>query len=145
MYVHNEIEVDGITYFQLKGTWFGLSFSRLLRNEGDKVVSPQGNTFFSTTSLPDTIKVETDIPDLLIDSSFTLILNDTTILETPFGSFESNFQYENKFFLSPTINHEYLIRTDTEYYAKGIGVVKYTSFFTGPTNTEMRLLRTNVE
>ena len=146
LYVKNEMEVDGKKYFQLKGTWFGLTFSRLLRNEGEKIVTPQGKVFFSTTDLPDTIGGERDIPDVLIDSSYTLLLNHESIIETPLGSFESFFQFENRFFMNPVIiNHEFLTRKDTAFYVKSLGVVKYTSFYTGSFNTEMRLLRTNVE
>ena len=81
----------------------------------------------------------------MIDSSYTLLLNENILIETPIKSFESPFQFENKFFLNPSIGHEFLIRNDTEFYAKGVGVIKYTSFYTGPNNLEMRLVRTNVE
>jgi len=83
------MEVDGKKYFELKGTWFGLEFSRLLRNEGEKIVSLQGKVFFSTSGLPDTIGIEMDVSNALIDSTYTLLLNQETMIETPLDSFES--------------------------------------------------------
>ena len=145
LFVKNEMEVNGEKYFQLKGTWFGLEFSRLLRNEGERLISPTGKVFLSTIDLPDTVSIERSIPNQQIDSIYSVLTNNEEIIEKPFGVYESFFQFDQTLFLNPSMTGGDPVRHETEFYSSGMGVVKYTSFYgSGSTDTEMRLIRTNV-
>jgi len=147
IFVETDTIIDGQQYHILRGTWFGLNFGRAYRNEGVNLIDPDDKIFMTTRDIFDTLSVQHTTSNLVIDSIYNTLTNYEENVETPSGTFFSSHQYERIFFLNEELlHHDYTTRFDTEYYAKDIGVVKYTSFLAGgPTNIEMRLIRYSLE
>lgn len=147
IYVANDTIIAGQTFHQLKGTWFGTKFHRNLRIENNILYNsrnsilfnPQQNTFLL-------LKTDGNPQNQFFDSiSWSMEKRPIDVL-TPLMMFASEFQYNVQFFLNKELlpNPKYDVRNDTEYYVKGIGVVRYTSSYISPIDVHMDLLRFNV-
>jgi hypothetical protein len=87
------------------------------------------------------------VPNLQIDSLYDIMRKQTLPIESPAGTFDSDYHFDRTFYLDTAAIPEpnYHIRHDKEYYVENIGVVRYTSFYASPTDLEMRLVRYKVK
>ncbi|MFT4660929.1 MAG: hypothetical protein ACI8XB_001200 [Patiriisocius sp.] len=76
------------------GSWFGLNFTRTVRNDGPNLVSFDGKIFMSTLAENDTIRIKTSVSNNAIDSIYTVIKSDDIVIDTPADIYESEYQYE---------------------------------------------------
>ena len=143
IFISKDTLINGLTYLVLEGTKFGNKFQNILRNKEAKLVFPDESIQLSTMNLPDTINVEYDLWNGIVDSMYTVLNNQEVGIDLPSGIVTSKLQYEKIFYISSSLNP---IRYQRNYYVINIGVAKYTSFFaTGPSNLEMRLIRYSVK
>jgi hypothetical protein len=106
----------------------------------------EGHLLFSTASTGDTSSLS---PGLLADGaeSGDYCVHRFQNVEVPYGAFDG-LEYRRSFYLSSSeeIRAGGNVRHQSDYFAKGVGLIQYTSFFPNqPLDIEMRLVRSNVQ
>ena len=146
IYVAEDTVINDDIYYIIQGSWFASPFRRTLSIKEGYLVDISGNIYLSPGKVNDTIDIQQSSGLLFVDSIYTVLTHDEELILTPSGSHISDHQYRKTFFMESVLPHSFLVRPEDEFYVKGIGVVKYSSFYaSSPTNVELRLSRYNVQ
>ena len=146
IYVLKDTLIGRSDYFILEGSRLGQEYRTVLRCSGPEAMDPEGHLLFSTALTGDTI----DLPDGLLPEgaqSGDVCIKLAEGIEVPYGTFDA-LEYRRTFYLasSEDIKTGGNSRHQSDFYAKGIGLIQYTSFFHDqPLDIEMRLVRCNVQ
>ncbi|MCO6478103.1 MAG: hypothetical protein J5I94_15845 [Phaeodactylibacter sp.] len=142
IYVLKDTLIGRSEYFILTGSRLGRAYRSLLRCSGPDVMDAEGRLLFSTTFIGDTIPLPAS---LLADEAESGVVSASFIegVKVPYGTFDA-VSYRRTFQLSTAEGSRGGgdVRHCSDYFAKGIGLIKYTSFFPNqPLDIEMRLVR----
>ena len=143
IYIAGDTLINGQTYFiQKKGLFMGSGFA-LLRDSSDFLVNKKGDILFST-SIFDSVLRTIEGPNNFFSIEYQMA-NKNFVVDVPAGSFPTyDFQgliHFNDGFSTPVTD-----RILHNYYAKDVGLVKTTFFFSSTSSTiEQRLLRYHIE
>ncbi len=146
LYVLKDTLIGRSEYFILEGSRLGRAYRSILRCSGPEVMDAQGRLLFSTTSIGDTTPIPTS---LLADEAESGLVSAGLAkgVDVPYGIFDA-LAYRRTFHLSTAEGYRAggNVRHCSDYFAKGIGLIKYTSFFPNqPLDIEMRLVRCRVQ
>lgn len=133
-------------YFILEGTHLGQLYRSVLRCSGPEAMDAEGRLLFSTATVGDTAILPASLlPDGAESGKVSAHL--AKGLEVPYGTFDA-LEYRRTFSLAAAEESREggAIRRQSDYFARGVGLIKYTSFFPNrPLDIEMRLVRANVQ
>ena len=146
VYVLKDTLIGRSSYFILQGSRLGREYRSILRCSGPEVMDSEGHLLFSTASIGDTSSLS---PSLLVDGteSGEYCVQFFKNMEVPYGIFDG-LKYQRTFTLpsSEEIRAGGKVRHQSDYFAKGVGLIQYTSFLLNqPLDIELRLVRSNVQ
>ena len=146
IYVLKDTLIGRSEYFILEGAHLGQSYRSVLRCSGPEVMDAEGRLLFSTATIGDTSSIPASLLPEGAESGEAAV-HLVNGLKVPYGTFDA-LEYRRTFSFSSSeeIRTGGNIRHQSDYFAKGIGRVKYTSFFPNqPLDIEMRLVRANIQ
>lgn len=146
IYVLKDTLIGRSEYFILEGSRLGQAYRSVLRCSGPEVMDAEGHLLFSTALIGDTNPLPSSLlADGAASGEFSVnIVKDVTV---PYGKFEA-LEYLRAFNFSSSEESraDGDVRYRSDYFAKGVGLIKYTSFFPNqPKDIEMRLVRCRVQ
>lgn len=146
IYVLKDTVIGRSEYFILEGSRLGQSHRSVLRCSGPEVMDAEGRLLFSTAAVGDTAVLPAARLAEGAESGEACLYHVGGV-EVPYGVFDA-LEYRRTFTLSSSQEEkeESRLRRQSDFFAKGIGLIKYTSFFPNqPLDIEMRLVRCQVK
>ena len=147
LFVAKDTLIGQIKYAILQGLRLGEPYRAILRTSGADLTDAGGNLLFSLHNLGDTVRVaDALLPEGVLSSM--VIADFATAISVPYGTFDALAIKRLLFLASDPIGSipENSLRQETVYYAKGVGLIQYSSQLAGyPVRIEMRLARCRVQ
>lgn len=146
IFVRKDTLIGRLAYFVLEGSHLGQDYRAVLRCSGPEAMDAEGHLLFSTAAIGDTAQLPAN---LLANGAISgdYCLHETKEVEVPYGTFGA-LEYRRTFYFSSSeaIKVGDNTRHQSDFYARGIGLIQYTSFFPNlPMDIEMRLVRCKVQ
>lgn len=144
IYVLKDTLIGHSGYFILEGSRLGQPYRSILRCSGPEVMDAGGYMLFSTAAIGDTAILPANYLADKAESGYSM-LDFAEEVKVPYGTFDA-LEYRRAFRLSSSeeIRAGGNVRHQSDYFAKGVGLIQYTSFFPNqPMDIEMRLVRSN--
>ena len=145
LYVLRDTTINRADYHILEGTRLGEPYRALLRTSGPELLDADGRLLFATTPLNDTTDVSAALLPEGVHSASTAV-NRAEKVKVPYGIFDGLVQH-HFYYLSAGQDGlpDNTLRHDAAYYAKGIGLIQYSSQLEGMSRIEMRLRACRVQ
>jgi hypothetical protein len=146
LYVAPDTLIRQKPYAVLRGTWLGEPFEALLHTSGGDLIDADGRLLFTLHRLNDTTLIESALlPEGARSGWMTSFF--APAISVPYGTFDA-LALHRILSLAPDPDGNSpagLERQEALYYAKGIGLIQYSSHLLGhPARIEMRLKRCRV-
>lgn len=146
IYVLKDTLIGRTEFFILEGSRLGQAYRAVLRCSGPEVMDAGGRLLFSTAAIGDTVNLPADQMAHGAEAAYATLAF-TGNVAAPYGTFDA-LEYRRTFYFSSSegIRAGGNVRRQSDFFAKGVGLIQYTSFFPGqPLDIEMRLARSNVQ
>jgi hypothetical protein len=146
LYVATDTLIGHKPYAVLRGTWLGEPFEAVLRTSGGDLIDANGRLLFTLHRLNDTTLIE---PALLPAGARSGWMTSffAPAISVPYGTFDA-LALLRTLSLAPDPDGNFPAgqeRQESLFYAKGIGLIQYSSQLQGyPARIEMRLTRCRV-
>lgn len=145
LYISRDTTINRSEYHILEGTRLGEPYRALLRTFGAELLDAEGRLLFATTPLNDTIEVPAALLPEGVRSASTAV-NRAEKVKVPYGIFDALVQhYFSRLSAGQDGLPENTLRHDAAYYAKGMGLIQFSSQVEGKPRIEMRLRACRVQ